>query len=106
MNIDEILNEHKVWLESDGKRGKQANLEDANLKGANLSGAVGIPSAIDFMERMFKRTADGYIAYKVFGGQYSPPAAWRIEPRSIISENVNFDRTVSCGCGINIAPLR
>ena len=31
-----ILQDHRLWLESDRKRGKRANLQDANLRGANL----------------------------------------------------------------------
>lgn len=30
---------HQKWLNTDGERGKRANLEGANLKGANLEGA-------------------------------------------------------------------
>ena len=46
---DLILSAHKLWLESDGKDGKQADLAnaqlttemwaEADLRGANLSGA-------------------------------------------------------------------
>jgi uncharacterized protein YjbI with pentapeptide repeats len=39
-----ILKDHRLWLESDGKQGKRADLRcaylwDANLQGANLQGA-------------------------------------------------------------------
>ena len=34
-----ILEDHKLWLESHGKQGKHANLQDADLVGANLRGA-------------------------------------------------------------------
>ncbi len=34
-----ILEDHILWLGSDGKQGKRANLEDAYLEGANLEGA-------------------------------------------------------------------
>ena len=37
--LDTILKDHRLWVESDGKQGKQANLRDANLVGANLQGA-------------------------------------------------------------------
>ena len=57
------------------------------------------------MEAHFERTADGYIAYKTFGGQYTAPKSWKIESGAIIGENVNFDRCQECGCGINVAPL-
>ncbi len=48
--LDNILHDHKVWLQSDGASGVQAdlggadllkaNLREANLRGANLSGAT------------------------------------------------------------------
>jgi hypothetical protein len=39
MNLQEILDKHKLWLETSGKEGERANLKDANLQGANLQGA-------------------------------------------------------------------
>ena len=62
-------------------------------------------SAIAFMDAHFERTKDGFIAYKTFGSSYSPNSDWKIEPGSVLSEVVNPDRTCSCGCGINVAPL-
>ena len=83
-----------------------ANLYMSNLSDANLSGANGLLSAVNFMEANFERTENGYIAYKTFGGQYTPPEKWKIKPGSIIEENVNFDRCDDCGCGINVAPIK
>ena len=83
-----------------------ANLYMSNLSGANLSGANGLLSAVNFMEANFERTENGYIAYKTFGGQYTPPEKWKIKPGSIIEENVNFDRCNDCGCGVNVAPIK
>ena len=37
--MEEILENHRKWLETDGKEGKRADLTGANLRGANLSGA-------------------------------------------------------------------
>ena len=37
--LKNILDQHKLWLESARKQGKQANLEGANLSGANLVNA-------------------------------------------------------------------
>lgn len=82
------------------------NLRGANLTGANLSDAKGLPSAVDYMEANFERTSDGYIAYKVFNAEYYPPESWKIEKGSIITENVNFNRTDEYGCGINVASLK
>ena len=61
--------------------------------------------SINYMEAHFERTADGYIVYKCFGGQYAPPEKWEIKPGSVIEETVNPLRTVTCGSGINAAPL-
>jgi uncharacterized protein YjbI with pentapeptide repeats len=42
--LETILAEHKIWIDSQKKEGKRAdlrgaNLEDAGLEGANLEGA-------------------------------------------------------------------
>ena len=105
----EILKKHKLWL-NDKDSGEYADLRytdlrDANLSGANLSGAKELLSAVNFMENNFERTAEGYLAYKTFGGQYKAPLGWKIEKGAVISENVNACRVDSCGSGINVAPL-
>ena len=82
-----------------------ADLSYADLSGADLSGADGSLSAIDFLKEHFEMTDEGFIAYKTFGDEYNPPEKWVIQSGSIITENVNFDRTNTCGCGINVAPL-
>ena len=82
-----------------------ANLRCADLSGADLSGAKELLSAVNYMEAHFERTSDGYIAYKIFGGEYAVPESWKIENGSVITENVDFNRTNECGCGINVAPL-
>lgn len=82
-----------------------ADLCGADLSGADLSGADGLLSAVNFMEAYFERTTDGYIAYKMFSCERAAPKNWKIEPGSVITENVNFNRTNECGCGINVAPL-
>ncbi len=122
--LKEILEKHRLWLDGDSKGSwanlswanlswadlswadlSRANLSGANLSGANLSGADGILSTVNFLESYFERTEAGYIAYKTFNVTYRAPDAWKIEPGSIIEENVNFNRTDECGCGINVAPL-
>ena len=85
---------------------RYANLIYANLSNANLSNAEGVLSPIEYMEKTFEATADGYIVYKTFNGQYTAPDAWVIEPNSIISEVPNQLPTLTCGCGINVAPLK
>ena len=82
-----------------------ANLSRANLRDANLSGAKELLSAIAYIDAHFERTDKGYIAYKTFNSQYNAPDTWDIKPDSVIAENVNPNRTTTCGCGINVAPL-
>lgn len=82
-----------------------ADLRGADLRDADLSGAKGVLSPSNFIKDNFERTKSGYIAYKTFGGRYEPPVEWKIEAGSIIRENVNFNRTEDCGCGINVATL-
>ena len=82
-----------------------ADFEGASLEGANLSRTKNMSSTIGFLKDNFEFTNEGIIAYKTFGDHFNPPEDWKIEKGSVISENVNFCRTDSCGCGINVAPL-
>ena len=139
MNLKEILEKHKKWLNYD-KDGEMADLSCANLseadlrcanlscadlsradlrcadlryadlryadlREANLSGAVNVLSQIDYIKEHFEFTDEGVIAYKTFNNRYNPPKKWVIEKGSVITENVNFNRTNTCACGINVAPL-
>lgn len=81
------------------------DLRHADIKGSNLSSAKGLLSVIDYIKLHFERVDDGYIVYKTFGREYTPPENWEIKPGSVLTENVNFDRAEDCGCGINVAPL-
>ncbi len=82
-----------------------ADLSGANLRRADLSGAEELLSSIDYLKEHFEFTSNGIIAYKTFNGNYNPPKKWVIQSGSIITENVNPNRTDLCGCGINVAPL-
>ena len=82
-----------------------ANLSGADLRKADLSGAKELLSAVNFIDANFERVTDGYIAYKTFNSEYAAPESWTIAEGSVITENVNFNRCDSCGCGINVAPL-
>ena len=83
-----------------------AYLSGADLRSADLSGAEELLSAINFIDAHFERVADGYIVFKIFGGQYKSPESWKIEAGSVITETVNPDRCTECGSGINVAPLK
>ena len=82
-----------------------ADLCDADFRDADLSGAENLLSAVDYVRNNFECTAEGIIAYKVFNAVYSSPTKWKIQPKSVITENVNANRTNACGCGINVATL-
>ena len=82
-----------------------ADLRRADLSGANLSRAEGLIDATDYIGAHFERVKDGFIVYKTFGGSYSKPDSWTIEPGAIIEEVCNPNRTDVCGCGINVAPI-
>jgi len=94
------------WADLRGADLRWANLSEADLRGANLSEAEGLLSAIEYLEQNFEKTAEGFIAYKTFADVYKPPEKWVIQAGSIITENVNFERSNDCGCGINVAPLK
>ena len=82
-----------------------ADLSCADLRSADLSGAENLLSSVDYLRNNFECTAEGIIAYKVFNAVFSPPTKWKIQPKSVITENVNANRTNACGCGINVATL-
>ena len=117
--LSEILSLHAKWVRGEpggiranlsdanlsGANLSCANLSDANLSCANLSGAEGLIDAIDYIETHFERVKDGYIVYKTFGGNYAKPDSWTIEPEETIEEVCNPNRTDTCGCGINVAPI-
>ena len=80
-----------------------ANLRYAYLRYANLIGAIGLKSSIDFLNEYFEKTGEGYIVYKIFNLAYKSPCKWVIKKGAIINENVDANRTIECGCGINVA---
>lgn len=82
-----------------------SELFGANLFNADLTGAKGLIPQWEFLKKYFDSTAEGIIAYKTFGKSCQQSDVWRIEKGSVISENVNFDRTNHWGCGINVATL-
>ena len=80
-----------------------ANLSGANLSDANLSGCKGLLEPSVWMKDNLEKTRQGYIAYKSFGSNFTPPDYWKIKPDSEISEVVNPLPTLDCACGINVA---
>ena len=77
----------------------------SNMIDVDLSGSTGLVSPIDFMEKNFEKTEEGYIAYKSFNTYYNSPKSWNLVPGEVIQETPNCNRFEQCGCGINVAPL-
>jgi hypothetical protein len=84
----------------------KSDLRRADLCGANLSGVVGLMDAIEYISEHFERCDEGIIVYKIFNRNYAPPSSWKIKKGAIIKEVVNFDRTLDCACGVNVATKR
>ena len=82
-----------------------ADLFEANLSKANLSGVINLINPLEYLQANFKKSPnnDGYLAYKAFNLYYPPPTYWGINQGSILTEEVNYDRTNTCGSGINVA---
>ena len=80
-----------------------ADLRYANLRGANLSGCKGLIEPIAWMSEELEKTEEGYIAYKSFNSNFTPPPHWEIKNDAILSEVVNPLPTSDCACGVNVA---
>lgn len=72
---------------------------------SNFSGSKGLISSIDYLEKTFKKTEQGYITYKKFGQFYDTPNYWDIREGSILNEVINSNRFEDCGAGINVSTL-
>jgi len=85
---------------------RSANLSYANLSSANLSSAKNIVNDYKKFLDNFKKTNEGLIVYKAIGNtSYPPNENWKIEEGGYLTENVNFNKTDLCGCGVNFGTL-
>lgn len=75
---------------------------DVNLSETNFSGSTGLLDPISYIYENFEGNNFGIIVYKIFGLYHDPNPEWIIKEDSIITENVNPDRTCGVACGINI----
>lgn len=92
---------------------RSANFNHVDFTNAQLSGAYfentsmidvkGLPTQEEMLDKLFKKTKEGYIVYKTFGAYYDVPDYWDIDEGSIIKEDVDLDRRRACSCGINVA---
>jgi hypothetical protein len=136
INLIEILEKHKKWLndEEGGERYscayvadlRSANLRSANLSGAdlssadlrsadlssadlscaNLSGCKNLLNPMVFMRDNFEHDDLGWIVYKTFGAYQQLPETWKIEAGSFVEEVCNPLPTNDCGSGVNFATLK
>ena len=75
-----------------------------NILGVNLSQSKGLLNPLSFMYENFATNEDGFIVFKAFGETfYKMPAIWEIKEGLFLNEEVNYNRTEECGCGVNFA---
>lgn len=79
------------------------NLTDVDMAKTTITDSIGLRSAKEILDELFKKTDEGYIVYKVFGMYYEIPDYWNIEEDSIIEEKVDMNRMETCSYGINVA---
>ena len=72
-------------------------LVNSDISGCNM------PPPHAYLTSMFEYTDRGLIAYKVFDKFHAVPEYWHIEDGAWLHETCNYDRSVMCGCGINLA---
>jgi len=81
-----------------------AYLHFSNLLGTNLSQVKNSPffDQYDWLCKNFEKDREGFFVYKKIGNtEYKPPKTWKIEQKEFIEEEVELNRTNSCGCGVN-----
>lgn len=82
-----------------------ANIDEINVYNADLSG-VKLASPIDYIkEQLEPSTVGGYYGYKLFNFYRKAPSYWSLKKNQIISESVNYDRSLTSGSGIHIGNL-
>lgn len=111
INLNDVIEKHKKWLNDEPGGEKWVCLVDANLSGAdlsraNLSEVKNFFNPIKWMEENFEHDELGFIVYKTFGAYQQPPNTWKIEAGSIIEEVVNPMPVNDCGSGINFATMQ
>jgi len=80
-----------------------AGLTHTDLGSVDLSQTVGLLDPSRWIMHNLETVKEGIIVYKSFDEYYPAPNSWSIYPGAVISEIVNFDRTLDCACGINVS---
>lgn len=76
------------------------DFNQSQMSGVNFSQSKGLMNPIDYLIENFEWINNGIIVYKMFDFHYRSP--WGdLKPGMIISEEVNYDRTLHCACGVN-----
>lgn len=82
-----------------------ASIDEVNFYDADISG-VKLDSPIDYMRKQFESSpTGGYYGYKFFNYFRRAPSYWILEENQIISESVNYDKSLVGGSGIHIGGL-
>jgi uncharacterized protein YjbI with pentapeptide repeats len=89
---------------------RRANMSDTNMSGANMSANLsqtkGIKDMSKWFSENFKNNTKGYIVYKAIGNTtYNLNQNWKIKKGEYLTENVNFNPTFECGCGVNFGTM-
>jgi len=73
-----------------------------DVHSTDFSRSTGLLNPIDDLSENFEWNSDGMIVYKIF--DHYMPSVWPHlkKPGDILTEEPNYDRTLACGCGINV----
>lgn len=98
-DLNRILSDHKLWLDTNGTSGERANLMDADLRGANIDFSC-LPLwcgslAADFDDRQLKQIA--YHLVKAGLHSKNASAETKAELIKIIDLANGFHRAKECG---------
>ena len=99
--LDKILDNHKLWLQTDGEEGEKANLSWANLSGANLDYSSMPLSCKGLNVHIDDRLAIQHLYHLVRNVQYSKNTSAEMKKlcmlKSIVKKANEFHRVNECG---------
>lgn len=83
-----------------------ASIHNCRMGAVNLSGSKGLLNPSEWMRDNFLTVDEGFLVLKINGYMFSSPPHWKMEKNAIITEEVNPNRTIDCGCGVNFGTVR